>query len=66
VSTVLFWTANVRTLRHVIQMRTDPSAEEELRIIFDKVARIMVEEAPLLFGDFTVVDGAWTTEYRKV
>lgn len=47
-------------------MRTDPSAEEELRIIFDKVGRIMVEEAPLLFGDFTVVDGAWTTEYKKV
>jgi thymidylate synthase (FAD) len=66
VSTVLFWTANVRTLRHVIQMRTDPGAEEELRIIFDKVGRIMVEEAPLLFGDFTVVDGAWTTEHRKV
>lgn len=66
VSTVLFWTANVRTLRHVIQMRTDLGAEEELRIIFDKVGRIMVEEAPLLFGDFTVVDGAWTTEHRKV
>ena len=67
VSTVLFWTANVRTLRHVIQMRTDPGAEEELRTIFDKVGRIMVEEAPLLFGDFTVTeDGAWVTEYRKV
>jgi thymidylate synthase (FAD) len=67
VSTVLFWTANVRTLRHVIQMRTDPGAEEELRIIFDKVGRIMVEEAPLLFGDFTVTDdGAWVTEYKKV
>ncbi|MGH2806838.1 MAG: FAD-dependent thymidylate synthase [Actinomycetota bacterium] len=66
-TTVLFWTANVRTIRHVIQMRTDPGAEEEMRIIFDKVARIMVEEAPLLFGDFTVDDnGAWTTEYRKV
>lgn len=67
VSTVLFWTANVRTLRHVIQMRTDPGAEEELRTIFDKVGRIMVEEAPLLFGDFVVDEnGAWTTEYRKV
>lgn len=67
VSTVLFWTANVRTLRHVIQMRTDPGAEEELRIIFDKVGRIMVEEAPLLFGDFTVTEeGAWVTEHRKV
>lgn len=67
VSTVLFWTANIRTLRHVIQMRTDPGAEEELRIIFDKVGRIMLEEAPLLFGDFTITeDGAWVTEYKKV
>jgi thymidylate synthase (FAD) len=66
-TTVLFWTANVRTLRHVIEMRTSTGAEEEMRIIFDKVARIMVEEAPLLFGDFVVDDeGAWTTEYRKV
>ena len=67
VSTVLFWTANVRTLRHVIQMRTDPGAEEELRTIFDKVARIMVDEAPLLFADFERLDdGSWVTEHRKV
>lgn len=66
VSTMIIWTANVRTLRHVIQARTDFGAEEELRHVFDKVGRIMQEEAPLLFGDFTVEDGAWTTEYRKV
>jgi thymidylate synthase (FAD) len=66
-STMLIWTMNVRTLRHVIQMRTDPGAEEELRIVFDKVGRIMQQEAPLLFGDFVVgEDGAWRTEYRKV
>lgn len=66
VSTVIFWTANVRTLRHTIQMRTHPSAEEELRTVFNRIGEIMVEEAPLLFGDFVVEDGAWTTEYRKV
>ena len=65
-STVIFWTANVRTLRHVIQMRTHASAEEELRTVFNRVGEIMVEEAPLLFGDFVVEDGVWTTEYRKV
>jgi thymidylate synthase (FAD) len=66
VSTVIFWTANIRTLRHTIQMRTDPGAEEEIRYVFDKIGKIMLQEAPLLFGDFTVEDGAWTTEYRKV
>lgn len=65
-TTVIFWTANIRTIRHVIQMRTDHGAEEEMRIIFDKVGQIMLQEAPLLFGDFTVEDGAWVTEYRKV
>ena len=66
VSTVIFWTANVRTLRHTIAARTDPGAEEELRTVFNTIGNLMVQEAPLLFGDFTVVDGAWTTEYKKV
>ncbi len=65
-TTVIFWTANVRTLRHTIQMRTDPGAEEEIRFVFDKIGRIMLQEAPLLFGDFTVEDGAWVTDYKKV
>jgi len=37
---------NLRTLRHVIEMRTDPGAEEELRLIFGQLGEIMVEEAP--------------------
>jgi thymidylate synthase (FAD) len=66
ISTMIIWTANVRTLRHVIQARTDHGAEEELRFVFNKIGRIMQEEAPLLFADFVVEDGAWTTEHRKV
>ncbi len=65
-STVIFWTANVRTLRHTIAMRTDAGAEEEIRLVFDAIGRIMQAEAPLLFGDFTVRDGVWQTEHRKV
>jgi thymidylate synthase (FAD) len=67
VSTVIFWTANIRTLRHTIQARTDPGAEEEIRFVFNRIGEIMREEAPLLFSDFEVTeDGAWTTEYKKV
>ena len=66
ISTMIIWTSNIRTLRHVIQMRTDPGAEEELRYVFNLIGEIMREEAPLLFGDFVVDDGAWTTEFRKV
>ncbi len=45
-STDIVWTANARTLRHVIEMRTAEGAEEELRLVFDKIARIMQAEAP--------------------
>jgi thymidylate synthase (FAD) len=66
-STDIMWTANVRTLRHVIEMRTAPGAEEELRLVFDKIAEIMCAEAPDLFQDFTRTgDGSWVPEHRKV
>ena len=66
-STDIVWTANVRTLRHVIEMRTAPGAEEELRLVFGMVAEVMLREAPLLFQDFARADdGAWIPEFRKV
>ncbi len=66
-STDIIWTANARTLRHVIEMRTAPGAEEELRLVFDKVAQIMLREAPGLFQDFTHQDdGSWVPEHHKV
>jgi len=66
-STDILWTANVRTLRHVIEMRTDPGAEEELRSVFNLVAEIMKSEAPSLFQDFARSDdGSWVPEWRKV
>jgi thymidylate synthase (FAD) len=66
-STDIIWTANARTLRHVIEMRTAPGAEEELRLVFDRVARIMQVEAPALFQDFTrQEDGSWVPEHPKV
>jgi thymidylate synthase (FAD) len=66
-STDIVWTANVRTLRHVIEMRTAPGAEEELRLVFDEIARTMQAEAPNLFQDFERHDdGSWVPENRKV
>jgi thymidylate synthase (FAD) len=66
-STDIIWTANVRTLRHVIEMRTAPGAEEELRLVFGQVAELMCKEAPNLFQDFRCLDdGSWVPEYRKV
>src|ERR1700683_3882126 len=66
-STDIVWTANARTLRHVIEMRTAEGAEEELRLVFDKIARMMQAEAPGLFQDFARHDdGSWVPEHRKV
>jgi thymidylate synthase (FAD) len=66
-STDIIWTANARTLRHVIEMRTAPGAEEELRLVFDRIARMMQAEAPGLFQDFVLEqDGSWVPEHRKV
>ncbi|WCB92059.1 Flavin-dependent thymidylate synthase [Baekduia alba] len=66
-STDIIWTANVRTLRHVIALRTTAGAEEELRLVFDRVARIATAEAPALFQDFARADdGTWVAGHGKI
>jgi thymidylate synthase ThyX len=65
-ATGLVWTANIRTLRHTIEARTDQGAEEEIRLVFGKIAELMRAEAPALFGDYTVTDGTWVPAWRKV
>jgi thymidylate synthase (FAD) len=66
-STDIIWTANLRTLRHVVEMRTAEGAEEELRLVFDEVARVMTHEAPNAFQDFERdPDGTWRPRFRKV
>lgn len=66
VATGLVWTANVRTLRHTIEARTAPGAEEEIRLVFGKIGELVAAEAPALFGDYEVLDGTWVPKWRKV
>ena len=71
IATNLIWTANHRTIRWVIEMRTHPSAEVEIRTVFDKVAEICIRDYPLLYGDFTskkLDDGTtqYTPKFSKV
>ena len=48
-------------------MRTAEGAEEELRSVFDEVARVMVREAPLIFQDFERdAAGCWQARFHKV
>ena len=70
-ATNMVWSANHRTLRWVIEMRTDPSAEVEIRKVFGQVAEILIQDYPLLYGDFSkklLPDGTfqYTPEYSKV
>lgn len=67
VATEEVWTANIRTIRHVVETRTSLAAEEEIRLVFSKVARIMKAECPVLFGDFKEIEpDVWLPEHRKV
>jgi len=69
-ATNIGWSTNMRTLRHVIEMRTDPSAEEELRLVFSQVAEIAIKHWPNIFNDYTseIIDGfsVYTTKNKKV
>lgn len=66
VATGIIWSANIRTLRHTIALRTAESAEEEIRLVFDDVARIMVEQCPMAFSDFERDDnGVWAPSYKR-
>ncbi|SRR5712692_7922386 len=52
VATVIVFTANHRTLRWLIEMRTDQSAELEIRKVFGEIAEICVKDFPLIYSDF--------------
>ena len=66
VATGIIWSANIRTLRHTIALRTATSAEEEIRLVFDDVAQIMKAQCPMAFSDFERQDdGSWAPLHRR-
>jgi thymidylate synthase (FAD) len=69
--TKIFVTANARALRHFIEMRGDQAADVEIRRLAVAVCKLMQQEAPNLFGDYSLIDlpeggQAVTTPFRKV
>ena len=54
VATSIGWSANIRTIRHVLELRTSPAAEEEMRLVFGKVGMLMMRRYPNLFSDYEV------------
>ncbi len=58
---------NFRALRHIVEMRTAQSAETEIRVVFDEVAKICKAYWPNVFQDFSKNDkGEWVTENGKI
>lgn len=62
-ATAIMFTTNHRNLRHILTMRTNRHAEEEMRLVFEQVGQVCKEKWPNLYADFTdeIVDGY--TEY---
>lgn len=53
------WSVNVRSLRHLIELRTSPHAEWEIRRVFTDVARLVEKRWPLmLHGGAKTTDAA--------
>lgn len=50
--TYIGWSANIRTLRHLIPLRTHKSAEEEIRFVYKLIGQMMVSQYPHAFFDF--------------
>lgn len=64
-ATSIGWSANLRALRHIIQIRTSVHAEEEIRLVFDKVASICKSEYPNVFQDLTANNnGEWSKQHN--
>lgn len=61
------WSGNIRGLRHVITMRASAAAEEEMLHVFSRVAKMIRDKEPDLFGDFEQTpEGFWVPKYLKV
>ena len=45
------WSANLRSLRYIVPLRTHKSAEEEIRMVFAEVGRVCKEKYPNIFFD---------------
>jgi thymidylate synthase (FAD) len=64
-------TGNARAWRHFIELRASEGADTEIRVLAVKCLRLLQQEAPNLFNDYTVrqkPDGSEIveTEFRSV
>ena len=61
--TMIGWSANVREIRWLLELRTEEAAEEEMRLVIPMLGAIVKERYPNLFQDFTVQDVQGAPKY---
>lgn len=66
-ATTVFFSANLRTIRHIIGIRAGFHAEGEIRVFADQLGEIAKKEYPNAFQDMGRNEfGVWTFENAKV
>jgi thymidylate synthase (FAD) len=56
--TKIFVTGNARAWRHFLELRGNPHADTEIRLLAVEVYRVLSKEAPNIFQDITLVEEA--------
>jgi thymidylate synthase (FAD) len=69
--TKIFVTMNARAIRHLVELRANPAADVEIRLLAVKICRILLDKAPLLahgLGVIQLPDGTEGVEssHRRV
>ena len=65
--TGIIFTTNHRNLRHILEQRTSPAAEEEIRLVFRKIAEIMKRDYRNIYQDMKIGDdGTVTFDASKI
>ena len=64
--TKLFFTANARAIRHIVEMRGSVHADSEIREFAVELAKIVKREAPNIFADVEITEenGLETVQIR--
>ncbi len=66
-ATGIIVTSNHRNWRHMIEMRTEVSAEEEIRYVFDLIASDIAKEFPAIYQDAGPNDNrSWAFKHGRV
>ena len=66
-ATTIGFTMNFRAFRHVVTMRSEGSAEVEIRLVMDQVMQIAKTRWPNVLGDFSKNEkGEWVPKNVKV